>query len=267
MSKPTYGQFQMPEPFSALARLHRYDGAAKLTTAHHEPKVGVLDQSDLIAQGIDVASFIPGAAPSVDALGSCTANATTAALSNILPEDEFLHTAGATSYADVKSAEEFAIRFYHACTDQTGQTAQEWPPTDCGSSGQYIVTECQAQKLASGDKIATTMTDIVSLLQTDGVLIGSPFFYAWEEPAANGFIDNGGIEAAIRSGVAGGHETYWWGVDTLVMETNGTVNADKTVIIGRNSWSSSWGDAGNYRARLSTFQAIAHNCDWRQLVA
>jgi hypothetical protein len=266
MSKPTYGQFQMPEPFSALARLHRHTGA-ELKAVQHEPKIGVLDQSDLIAQDIIVSSFIPGAASNVDALGSCTANATTAALSNLLPESKFLQLINGSGYSSTVAAEEWAIRFYHACTDQTGNTAQEWPPTDCGSSGQYVVSECQAQKLISTDKIATTMTDIVSLLQTDGVLIGSPFFYAWETPATNGFIDNGGIEEAIRSRVAGGHETYWWGIETLVLESNGTVNADKTVILGRNSWSSSWGDAGNYRAHLSTFQAIASHCDWRQLVA
>jgi hypothetical protein len=266
MSKPAYGQYQVPEPFSAFAQLHHHPGGL-LVPSSHEPPVGVLDQSDLIAQGIDVASFIPGAARSVDSLGSCTANATTAALSNILPQADFFRATDVSTYADVKGAEEFAIRFYHECTDQTGVPSQEWPPTDCGSSGQYIVSECRAQKLASGDRTATTMTDIVSLLQTDGVLLGSPFFYAWEEPAANGFIDNKGIEAAVRSGVAGGHETYWWGVETLALEPNGTVNADKTVIIGRNSWGGAWGDAGNYRARLSTFQAIAHYCDWRQLVA
>lgn len=265
MSKPTYGRFHIPEPFSALARLHRHDGA-ELKAVQHEPKVGVLDQSDLIAQGIIVSTFIPGAPSGVDALGSCTANATTAALSNLLSTEKWNQMVG-DSYTDTKTAEEFAIRFYHECTDQTGESAQEWPPTDCGSTGQYIVSECQKLNLASSDRIATTPTDIVSLLQTDGVLIGSPFFYAWEDPAAGGFIDNGGIDAAIASGVAGGHETYWWGIDALALEANGTVNADKTIIIGRNSWSESWGDAGNYRARLSTFAAISHYCDWRQLVA
>ena len=77
----------------------------------------------------------------------------------------------------------------------------------------------------------------------------------------------GGISAAIKSGVAGGHETYWWGVDTLALTSTGQVDPTKTVIVGRNSWSSSWGDAGNYRAHLSTFMAIANHCDWRQIVA
>ena len=197
MSAPCYGRYQVAEPYAALASIHRHDGTL-LKIAHHEPKVGVLDQSDLIAQGIDVSSFIPGAPGNVDALGSCTANATTAAISNILTEDVFLSTTGATSYTDVKGSEEFAIKFYHACTDQTGDTSTEWPPTDCGSSGPFIVDELKKMKLAAGNKIANTATDIVSLLQSDGVLLGSPFFNSWESPDVHGFIDNGGIEAALR---------------------------------------------------------------------
>ena len=266
MSAPAYGRYQVAEPYSALAKLHRHTGET-LQVVHHEPKVGVLDQSDLAAQGIDVSSFIPGAPAGVDALGSCTANATTAAISNLLSESDFLGATGASSYADTKSAEEFAIRFYHQCTDQTGDTSTEWPPTDCGSSGPFIVSELEAMKLASGDKIANTATDIVSLLQSDGILIGSPWFYAWESPDANGFIDVGGISAAIASGVAGGHETYWWGVDKLTLNDDGNVDPTKTIIIGRNRWGESWGDAGNYRTYLSTFMAIASHCDWRQLVA
>jgi len=265
VSAPCYGRYQTAEPYATLAKIHRHV-SGPLKVAHHEPKVGVLDQSDLQAQGIDVSTFIPGAAKGVDALGSCTANATTAALSGILSESDFLGTAKIASYSDVIGAEKFAIEFYHACTDQTGDTSTEWPPTDCGSSGPYIVDELESMKLVTGDKIANTATDIVSLLQTGGILLGSPFFYAWESPAANGFIDKGGIEAAIASGVAGGHETYWWGVDTLAVTATGEVDPAKTVIIGRNSWSKSWGDDGNYRAHLSTFMPIASHCDWRQLV-
>lgn len=265
MSFPCYGRYQTAEPYASLATAHRYSGE-DLKVVHHPPKVGVLDQSDLIEQGIIVSSFIPGAPQNVDALGSCTANGTTAAISNTLPEEKFLSVTGASSYEDVKGAERFAIEFYHKCTDQTGDPSTEWPPTDCGSSGVYIVDELRSMSLASGDKIATTATDIVSLLQSDGVLIGSPWFYAWEEPTSDGFIDTGGIEAAIRSGVAGGHETYWWGVDALGLTSSGAVDPTRTVIVGRNSWSDTWGDLGDYRTHLSTFMAIASHCDWRQIV-
>jgi len=264
MSK--YGRYQVAEPYASLNKIHFHAGGP-LKVAHHPAKVRVLDQEDLLAQGIIVSDFIPGAPKNVDALGSCTANAGTAAISNVLSEADFLAATKATSYADVKGAEEFAIRFYHACTDQTGDTSTEWPPVDCGSSGVYVVDEYKKMGLVKGDKIATTATDLVSLLQTDGVLMGSPWFNSWEEPTANGFIDSGGIEAAIQSGVAGGHETYLWGVDSIELTASGLVNPAKTVINGRNSWSSSWGDEGDYRVHLSTLMAIASHCDFRQLVA
>ena len=261
-----YGRFQVVEPFEGLFRIHRHDGS-QLKAVSHEPPLAVLDQSDLIAQGIIVSEIVSGAPANVDALGSCTANATTVALSNLLDDAKFFTTTGVASYANAVGAEKFAIKFYNECTDQTGNTQTEWPPTDCGSSGPYIVEELQSTGLASGDKIAHTPTDIVSLLQASGVLLGSPWFYAWETPSASGFIDDEGIEGALASGVAGGHETYWWGVESLALTATGEVDPTKTVILGRNSWSAAWGDHGNYRAHLSTFAAIAQYCDWRQLVA
>lgn len=267
MTRPasSYGQYHVAEAPSSLMRLHLHDGSA-LKEVDHEPKVGVLDQSDLIKQGIDTSVIVPGAS-TVDALGSCTANATTSALSNVLGESAFLALIQAANFDDVVKAEEWAIVFYHLCSDQTGNPAQEWPPTDCGSSGPFIVQQLERMKLASGDRIAHGADNIVSLMQTDGLLTGSPFFNAWEDPDPHGFIDNGGVEAAIRSGVAGGHETYFSAVEKLVLTETGRVDPTKTVIRGRNSWTSSWGDHGSYRAYLSTFVALGAYCDHRQLVA
>lgn len=274
---PSYGQFHVAETLSALATLHVHDGITPLTTVDHEPKVGVLDQEDLIAQGIRVSTFIPGA-KDVDALGSCTANATVSALSNVLSRDAFaawvafpVHTTDVHPYDDVVSAEKAAIRFYHASTDQTGQRSEEWPPTDCGSSGPYIVSECVKQKLASGAKIASGAQNIVSLMQSGGLLTGSPFFNSWESPDANGFIDGDGspaaLQAAIRSGLAGGHETFWSAIEKLVLTETGAVDPAKTVIRFRNSWAKGWGDNGSARFHLSTFVALGGQCDHRLLVA
>ena len=70
-----FGRFQVAEAPSAVHRMHFYDGATRLKPVDWEPKNGVLDQEDLIAQGIDTAKLVKGA-QKVDALGSCTANAT-----------------------------------------------------------------------------------------------------------------------------------------------------------------------------------------------
>jgi len=273
----SYGRYQVAEPPSALLSVHQHDGTSTLKEVDHEPKVAVLDQEDLFAQGIRVSTFIPGA-KDVDALGSCTANATTSALSNMLSEAAFaawvgeqVLVGGGTTYSDTVAAEKAAIRFYHGCTDQTGSTAEEWPPTDCGSSGPYIVSELERLKLVKGAKIASGAQNIVSLLQTNGILQGTPWFYAAEEPDVHGFVDGDGsvsaIEALINSGVAGGHETYQSAIEKLVVLPSGHVDPFNTVIRVRNSWGPSWGDHGSCRFHLSTLVAIQSACDFRQLVA
>jgi hypothetical protein len=274
----SYGRVQVAESPGALLRLHIHDGATQLREVDHEPKVAVLDQEDLLAQGIRCSQFIAGA-QDVDALGSCTANATTSALSNLLPERRFagfvygpnVGTYARLAYTDTKAAEEAAIRFYHACTDQTGDPAQEWPPTDCGSSGPYIVSELQRQNLCTTDRIAHGPDNLVSLLQADGVLMGSPWLMAWEEPDAHGFIDGDGsiatLEAQLKQGVAGGHETYLSAIEKISVLASGHVDPFGTVLRIRNSWSPSWGDHGSCRIHLSTLVALGGACDFRQLVA
>lgn len=274
-----YGRIQVAEPPSALLRLHVHDGSTPLREVDHEPKNGVLDQSDLLAQGIRCSTFIPGA-QDVDALGSCTANATISALSNLHDEADFVtitknlagyEASGAASFADAVGAERAAIGFYHGCTDQTGDPASEWPPTDCGSSGPYIFQYAKRLRLCSTERVAHGAQNIVSLLQRDGILQGTPFFFAWEEPDNSGFVDGKGttadLEAAIRSGVAGGHETYISAIEKLTLSQTGQVIPGQTVLRVRNSWGRPWGDHGSFRIHLSTLVMLGGNCDFRQLIA
>lgn len=280
MSGPCYGRIQVPEAPSALLSLHVHDGTTPLKEVDYETPLGVLDQSDLLEQGIHTSRFIPDCMTDADALGSCTANATLEALAVLLSEAAFLafckqiinstYADHPENYEQTAALERAAIAFYHCCTDQTGQPAEEWPPTDCGSSGPYIVTELQRLGVVSGAKLATAGESLVSLMQTGPVLMGSPWFYAWEEPDAQGFIDGdgspGAIEASINSGVAGGHETTLVAIEKLTLLPTGHVDPLNTVIRGRNHWTKSWGADGCYRVHLSTLVAIGGQCDFRQLV-
>lgn len=278
MSK--FGRYQAPEPLSALLRFHHHSDSIKLAAVDHEPKVAVLDQEDLLEQGIRVSQFIPGATD-VNALGSCTANTTVEALSNILPLQQFagflygpnVGTYARAPYSDTKAAEEAAIRFYHGSTDQTADSATEWPPTDCGSSGPYIEKYAQSLRLISTAKIAIAgnADSIVSLMQSDGLLAGMPFLNAWMEPDSAGFVDGNGsastLQAQMAQGVAGGHEIYFSAIEKLALLRTGHVDASNTVVRFRNHWTKSWGDNGSARFHLSTIVALASYVDLRQFIA
>lgn len=272
-----YGQFHVAESLNTLSTSMHIHAGGPLKSVMHVPPLRVLDQEDLFKQGIDTSALVKGA-QKVDALGSCTANATTVAVSFLGPTHYAKYltallgrtvTAAEVNWEDVKTGEEAAILFYHLCSDQTGVPSQEWPPTDCGSSGPYIVQELQRMKLVSGASLAQGAQNIVSLLQTGPLLVGQPFLNDWENPASNGMIDGDGstatFEQQVRDGVAGGHETLLMGTEKLVLSETGQVVANETIIRFRNSWSASWGDEGDYLAHLSTYVALASNCDYRLL--
>jgi hypothetical protein len=273
---PSYGRVAVAEPFSSLARMHQWDGVAPLRAVDHEPLTPVLDQEDLIEQGINTATLVPGA-QRVDALGSCVPNASVSALGALLPTLKLnaLGILPSPSLASPSDAavtdEERAIALYHDMTALTGNAADEWPTVDCGSSGYYACQYLQSKGIISGHQVASGAENICSLLQSGGLIVGQPFFYSWEQPAANGFIDGNGtqadLEAAMNSGVAGGHETFWRGVESIAFTATGQVDPLKTVIRFRNSWSTSWSLGGEALAHLSTFIWLGSQVDYRQFIA
>lgn len=264
MSAPAYGRLHVPEPPSSLLRLHFHDGST-LKVADHEPKIPVLDQSDLDTQGIMVSQIVPGA-KNVTALGSCVANASTAGLSTVLPTGAL---ASLGINADPVADEKFAIGLYHDLTMLTGDPASEFPPQDCGSSGLYSCQYLEAKGIITGHKIAHGAQNILSLMQGNGLIVGQPFLNAWEDPSGpDYFIDGDGslgqLAADIQGGVAGGHETYWSAIEHLALDALGRVDPYNTIIRFRNSWSASWADSGSAYAHLSTYMALGSYCDFRQ---
>lgn len=274
-NRTSFGQYQSTEPIENLTLVHRHDGVTPLREVDHEPKLATLDQEDLLAQGIDTSALVPGA-PRVDALGSCTANATTVGVSNLGESVyvKYLTALDLTPKGDVDLftatalGEQGAIVFYH---DETGLTSSPWPPTDSGCTGPVLVEKLQALGVVTSQRIAHGAQDLVSLLQTDGVLEGGPFLNAWMEPPATHVVDGNGttseLEAQIRQGVAGGHETYISGIVKLSLTETGQVVPEKTILKVRNSWSKNYGDAGSFYLHLSTLVALGRYYDFRQLVA
>jgi len=261
-----FGRYAVAEPFRAET-FHLFKGdATTLKTVDHEPPIPVLDQEDLLAQGIHTSRIVRGA-PDVDALGSCTCQAGTASLSERVQAATGALPRG-LSVSGGPGNEKYAIELYHAVTDQTGDPSQEWPPTDCGSTGLYVCQELIHQGLVKSYLSASDIHSLVSLLQAGTVIMGAPWFNSWMRPGADAFVDGDGsvyaFEQAMRSGVAGGHETCIAAVETLAFNSLGMIDPDKSTLRVRNSWSAAWGDHGSYRIHLSTLQLLGGNADFKQ---
>lgn len=269
-----FGQVTSPAP-QQLHRLHITAPAAQLREVEHQVPIPVLDQEDLVKQGIDTSQLVKGALK-VDALGSCTCNAGTAHLAERWAAAnkslDGLSVFGTyLSATDAKADEEAAILLYHQVTDQTGNPASEWPPTDCGSSGFYVCQELERMNLTRGYKTGSGVLGALSLLQTGTVMQGFPWFNAWFQPDSQGFVDGDGsvdaFMAALDSGVAGGHETLQIGIPQLALTSSGQVDLARTVIRVRNSWSTSWGPlGGDYLVHASTLDLLSAYADFKQIV-
>jgi len=257
---PRLGRHQILDARS-LPFIHRHHGGS-LKPALWQPKTPVLDQQDLLAQGINVASLVPGGVPGTDALGSCTGNAGTAALSTVLTAVQC--EAAGLSLTDPAAAEQFAIRLYAEATRQDEWLAQQWPPTDCGSSGLGVARALRARGLVGSYVHAADADGIASLLQSGPLMLGMPWYNAWFEPPGSGaFVDDAPYWST--SGLAGGHEVCAVGLETVVQDTSGRVVPERTVLLIRNSWSRSWGDQGHFRMRLSTYTSQRRQIDVQQL--
>jgi hypothetical protein len=106
------------------------------------------------------------------------------------------------------------------------------------------------------------------MLQSGTVMQGTPWLNAWMNPDSQGFIDGDGsmdaLQAAIASGVAGGHETLLTGIVQLGQVTAGQADLSRTVLRARNSWSAGWGPlAGDFLVHASTLNYLAQYCDFK----
>lgn len=147
----------------------------------------------------------------------------------------------------------FAQEVYHRCTVADGFPG-DWPPEDTGSSGLAACKVLKSARLASGYVWATNRRAFGALLQRSSVMVGMPWFSAWFEPSSEGaFIDNGDWQS---SGVAGGHEVL-----AEALEAWDDNDPSKCIVRFRNHWRPTWGDAGRFRIRLSTYETIKGSVD------
>lgn len=239
-----------------------HDGTGTpLREVDHEPPCPVLDQEDLHAQGVSVRSIFPsiGSLDDVDALGSCVGNASVAHLSERVGMPRIGLTPNSPAAGEV-----LAIQRYHRATQCDTDLADQYPATDCGSSGLGSARACKADGLIGGYRHATSARGLLSLLQAGTVIIGMPWFNAFFDPAQHAFIDAAGDWE--DSGLAGGHEVCVTAIEQLVLDRGGNPAAS-TVLRARNSWGRSWGEGGSFRLRLGTYLRLRDQIDVIQFTA
>ncbi|WP_448333500.1 hypothetical protein [Streptomyces sp. DSM 41534] len=252
--RPELGRHQVLDPRS-LAYRRPYAGEPIRATAW-EPRIPVLDQQRLLAQGIRTSTLFEGV-DDVDALSSCTGNAGTALLSILLTKAE-AEQAG-LDLVDATAAEEWAIRFYADATTADEWMDYTWPAQDCGSSGLGVAKALHRRGLIDQYGHATTAEELCRDLQTGPVLMGMPWKQAFFDPDSNGFIDHASDWASSPD--AGGHEVCIVALEDVALKGTGALMPEHTVLRFRNSWSPSWGDSGDGRMYLTTYLALRSEID------
>jgi hypothetical protein len=189
-------------------------------------------------------------------LGSCTGNAGTGALGT-QPLYDAVGKSVLPSARSGTAAEKFAVALYSDATVVDGYPGT-YPPDDEGSSGLAICKVLKSRGTISRFRWARSAYGLMRLLQAGPVLQGMPWYNAFFDPDKAGFID--ADRNWPSSGRAGGHE-----VEALGLEID-TTDAFNSVIVYANSWGTGWGDAGYFRMRLRTYEAL-QGVDLKQLLA
>lgn len=253
--QPALGRHLVLDP-RTLAYRRPYIGQ-RLHPTEWAPKLPVLDQENLLSQGIRTSQLAAGV-EDVDALGSCTANAAAAAVS-VLHTADTLADAG-LDVTDPAAAEAWAIGLYSDATRCDEWLDDAWPFDDCGSSGLGVAKALKARGLIDQYGTATTAEELCVLLQAGPVLAGLPWYEAWFEPVGrHALLDE--IPGWQSSPLAGGHEVCITALEHVMYRPGGDLDYPRTILRLRNSWSSGWGDTGEFRMSLSAYQALRDEID------
>lgn len=247
------GRHQVSDPRS-LAYRRPYDGRPLRATAW-EPRLPVLDQTNLTAQGIRTSQQY-GLETDVDALASCTGNAAAALLSILLTPEQAAGSGLDTS--STTAAQHYAIGLYADATAEDRWQDLVWPSQDCGSSGLAVAKALRARGLIDQYGHATTGEELCTLLQSGPVLMGMPWCAAFSDPRVAGFID--ADPAWADSPLEGGHEVCVTALEDVAF-LDGSLDPDHTVLRFRNSWSGAWGDHGDGRLYLRTVLTLLDQID------
>lgn len=207
--------------------------AAQLKNQAWSNYIPILDQSDLLAQGIVLAG-------NPDALSSCTGNAGIAAIGTWplwMKQQPSLRRA----LKSAMQAEIHAIDLYASATELAGFTADDgspdtYPPHDDGCTGLATAKAMvNLGYISSYQHVFSGVTGLVTALQSGPVMVGTNWYESMFDPKPDGTFE-------ISGAVAGGHEYL---ADAVWI--------DLKLIRFRNSWTPAWGDEGCF---FGTFDQV-----------
>lgn len=160
-------------------------------------------------------------------IGSCTGNATVAALM-CSPFKETLSSEKAAALD-----EDLAIRIYSRATE-TDPFPGSYKPDDTGSSGLDAAKAAKEFGYISGYNHAFTLADALAALSIGPVIIGVNWTSGMDRTDSTGMI-------ASTGSTRGGHEVC---LDEI--------NTDRGIVWLRNSWGSRWGVQGRASMTFTT---------------
>jgi hypothetical protein len=186
-------------------------------------------------------------------LGKCTCEAMagllgTAPFFTTLPPaiQAILNTPG----NDENEADWWTTQLYEQET-KLEDPSDAYPPNDPGGSGLYVMKCAKADLLVKNYTHAFGLDHAVRALALRPVIIGIPWYNSMFTPDSNNCL-----VVDFDSGLAGGHELVLRGIDFSDFDT---LDDPKNMLIGDNSWDTSWGDKGSFTLKAADFDKLLQN--------
>lgn len=165
-------------------------------------------------------------------IGSCTGNAMAGWL-GCAP-----HARDAEEAA--RYDEKFAVVLYETAT-RLDPFPGEYPPTDCGSSGNAAAKAAKRAGLIAFYRWCFSTTSLLHALRHGPVLIGAPWYTSFDQPDAFGIV-------SLWGEVRGGHEFLCRGM---------VVNPGaELLLLCDNSWGPEYGHEGSFYVPLSVWMRL-----------